>query len=165
MSAALRTLAAMGLALAFVATPLATASPARAADHSVAISDDAFGPSVLNLSVGDTVTWTNTDDSPHTVTAEGGAFDSGNMDPGAIFSFTFTEPGTYTYRCDYHSDMQATIVVLAAASAPTPAPGGGQVPDVAMPAQPRGIPLLGLGLALAVVGLLVGLRLRRRAAG
>ena len=82
------------------------------------------------MSVGDTVTWTNTDDSPHTVTAEGGAFDSGNMDPGAIFSFTFTQPGTYTYRCDYHSDMQATIVVQAAA-APQPAAPGTSAPSTA----------------------------------
>jgi hypothetical protein len=73
------------------------------------------------------VTWSNVDGAPHTVTAENGAFDSGNLDEGAAFSFTFTAPGTYTYRCDYHPEMQATIVVAAAPAAPAqPAPTGAQ---------------------------------------
>ena len=175
MSAALRTLAAVGIALALVAMPLVSAPPARAADQSVTISDDAFGPSAVTVSVGDTVTWTNSDDSPHTVTAEGGAFDSGNMDEGAVFSFTFTEPGTYAYRCDYHSDMQATIVVEAAAApqpdaptttTPSTAPatdaahaGGhaGDQPDTALPA-PAAVAawiaplLIGLGLVALAFG-------------
>ena len=128
MSAAHRTLAAFGLAAVVLAAPLASAPSARAADHSIGIADGAFGPSALTVSVGDTVTWTNNDDRPHTVTAESGAFDSGNLDTGASFSFTFTEPGTYTYRCDYHSDMQATVVVEAA-----PAPAAQAAPSTAAP--------------------------------
>ncbi|HJP71966.1 MAG TPA: cupredoxin family copper-binding protein [Candidatus Limnocylindria bacterium] len=93
---------------------------ARAASASVTIGDGFFSPPALTIAVGDTVTWTNTDDSPHTVTAGGGAFDSGNVDPGATFSFTFTEPGTYSYLCRYHEEMQATIIVTpATGAAPT----------------------------------------------
>lgn len=91
--------------------PLGVASPTRAAERSIAVTDGAFGPAMLTIAVGDTVTWTNTDDSPHTVTAEGGAFDSGNLNEGSSFSFTFTEPGTNTYVCSYHDEMRATIVV------------------------------------------------------
>lgn len=117
--------------LAASAVTLTLASPAAAASHSIQITDSAFGTTVLTVQVGDTVTWTNADDRPHTVTSQNGAFDSGNVDEGASFSFTFTEPGTYAYLCEYHPDMTATIVVQAAAApanpqpASTPAPAGG----------------------------------------
>ena len=71
-----------------------------------------FSPAVLEISVGDTVTWTNDDDTEHTVTSSTGAFDSGTLTEGATFSFTFDTAGDYTYACLFHSDMQATIVVV-----------------------------------------------------
>jgi hypothetical protein len=91
-------------------------APAVAASHQVQITDSAFGTAVLTVQVGDTVTWSNVDDRPHTVTSDDGTFDSGNMNEGASFSFTFTEPGTYTYVCAYHDEMRATIVVEAASA-------------------------------------------------
>jgi plastocyanin len=124
---ALLALALIG-ALASVMTLLAP-FPTRAAQHAVQVAGMAFSPATLTITAGDTVTWTNGDDRRHTVTSNDGAFDSGNLDAGASFSFTFTTPGTYTYRCDYHPEMQATIVVEpAAAAAPAPAnqaPSGG----------------------------------------
>jgi plastocyanin len=157
------TLAAGGLLGA--ATPVAAAT-----QHQIQIAGFAFQPGNLTIQAGDTVTWTNADDSPHTVTAENGAFDSRNLDQGAAFSFTFAEPGTYTYRCEYHSEMQATIVVEAAPAAPAqpaqPAPSTGGTttpqtapgdttggsgatddqPDTALPA-PWSIPSISLVLA------------------
>ena len=114
------------LALALVSALAALMSlgappPTRAAEHAVLIADSAFSPATVTITVGDTVTWTNADGRPHTVTANDGAFDSGNLDEGQVFAFTFSEPGTYTYHCNYHDQMQATIVVQAA-SAPAPAP-------------------------------------------
>ena len=118
------------LAVSLAASILFAASPmAAATNHQVQISGFAFRPGTLTVTVGDTVTWTNADDSPHTVTAESGPFDSGNIDEGGSYSFTFTKAGTYAYRCDYHSEMKATIVVVAPAEAPAPAapaaPGNG----------------------------------------
>ena len=55
--------------------------------------------------------WTNKDSMAHTVTASNGAFDSGNLDQGAKFSFTFTQEGTYDYVCTYHANMKGQIVV------------------------------------------------------
>jgi plastocyanin len=100
---------------------LAAPSPASAATHTLSIGDGAFVPSALTVNVGDTVTWTNEDDSPHTVTS-GGPFDSGNLDPGQSFSFTFTDPGTYGYACRYHDDMVGTVTVIAAVASAAPAP-------------------------------------------
>ena len=93
-----------------------------------------FSSASLTIAVGDTVTWRNADDRPHTVTSNDGAFDSGNLDEGQGFSFTFSEPGTYTYRCDYHSEMQATIVVEAE-SAVAPASGGSTARGTDAPAS------------------------------
>jgi plastocyanin len=95
--------------------------PTRAAQHAVQIADSAFSPATMTIAVGDTVTWTNADGRPHTVTSNDGAFDSGNLNEGQVYSFTFSEPGKYTYHCNYHDQMQASIVVEAA-SAPAPAP-------------------------------------------
>ena len=63
------------------------------------------------IGVNNTVTWVNNDDAPHTVTANDGSFNSGNLDPGQSWSFTFTDPGTYTYHCSYHSWMEGTVIV------------------------------------------------------
>src|SRR5918996_333953 len=48
-----------------------------------------IAPRTLTIAAGDTVTWTNSDGMPHTATSEDDAFDSGNMDEGQSFSFTF----------------------------------------------------------------------------
>jgi plastocyanin len=115
---AFRAAVALGLAAGLASTlSLFAPPPLRGAEHAVQIADSAFSPATLTITAGDTVTWRNADDRPHTVTSNDGAFDSGNLDEGVGFSFTFTEPGTYTYRCDYHPDMQATIVVVAAGGA------------------------------------------------
>ena len=146
-------------AVAFVAAAAALLSlgappPTRAAQHAVQIAYSTFSPARMTVTVGDTVTWTNADGRPHTVTSDGGAFDSGNLDEGQAFSFTFSEPGTYTYHCNYHGEMQATIVVQAAsapAAAPsqaadgtassgtdTPATGGGGAATTSHAAGPHG---------------------------
>ena len=92
---------------------LTISSSVSAEDYDISITDDKdFSPGELTINVGDTVTWTNDDDSPHTVTADDGQFDSGNMGEGATWSFTFTEAGTYDYKCNYHSSMTATITVV-----------------------------------------------------
>src|SRR5918992_217092 len=91
--------------------PSGLTSPVRAAAHAVEIGDGFFSPASLTVSVGDTITWTNGDDSPHTVT--GSAFDSGNLDAGQTFSFTFEEAGTFAYACQYHDEMVGTITVVA----------------------------------------------------
>lgn len=78
-------------------------------------SNRGFRPNVITVVVGanSTVVWTNNDNSPHTVTSNGGIFDSGNLAPGQIYSYTFTTPGTYTYHCTYHPWMTGTVVVKA----------------------------------------------------
>jgi plastocyanin len=94
----------------------------RAAQASVQIAGFSFNPSTVTVQVGDTVTWTNMDGAQHTVTADGGAFDSGPLSTGQQFSFTATTAGTFAYHCAIHPNMRATLVVQAAAAPPTSTP-------------------------------------------
>ena len=91
-----------------------------AADHAVSIAGSAFSPPSLTVTVGDTVTWTNSDQIPHTATADGGSFDTGTLDQGASNTVTFNTAGTFPYHCTIHPQMTATITVEAA-----PSTGGG----------------------------------------
>ena len=84
-------------------------------NYDISITDGmVFNPDDLTINVGDTVTWTNDDNMDHTATSTSGpvSFDSGNMASGATWSFTFTEAGTYDYKCSYHSSMTASITVV-----------------------------------------------------
>lgn len=94
---------------------LASALPgtARAAQLEVKIDNFTFGPQKLTVKVGDTVTWINGDDIPHTVVSTG-HFRSKALDTEDKYSFTFTTPGTFEYFCGLHPHMQGSIVVEAA---------------------------------------------------
>jgi plastocyanin len=78
----------------------ATESPA---DYSV---------NMLTVEVGTTVTWTNDDPNQmHTVTDANGAFDSGFLQTGDSWSYTFEEPGEFEYFCQPHPWMRAKVIV------------------------------------------------------
>lgn len=76
-------------------------------------------PGDPHIKVGDTVIWHNMDGDVHTVTADGGSFDSSPAYPptGAIaattgtYSHTFTTAGSFPYHCKVHSGMHGTITV------------------------------------------------------
>lgn len=73
----------------------------------------AFTPPDLEVAVGTEVTWTNHDPATHTVTADGGAFDSGALDPGASFTTQFSDAGQFAYLCQIHpTSMKGTITVV-----------------------------------------------------
>ena len=77
----------------------------------VKIDNFSFGPAILTVPAGTTVTWTNRDDIPHTVVSTDGAFKSKVLDTDEKFSFTFGKPGTYPYFCSIHPKMTGKVVV------------------------------------------------------
>jgi plastocyanin len=85
-------------------------SPGAATD----VNSKGYSPDTISvvLGVNNTVSWTNRDSSPHTVTQDGGGFDSGNLPPGASYVHTFTQSGVYHYHCAYHSWMTGTVIVM-----------------------------------------------------
>jgi nitrite reductase (NO-forming) len=72
-----------------------------------------YVPNVLMVPLGATVTWTNNDPGMvHTVTAADGSFDSGMLNAGQSFSFTFDKPGDFDYACTPHPWMKGRISVM-----------------------------------------------------
>ena len=104
-------LAATVLPAAIPAAP-AQNKPAAAAPM-VHISNFTFGPQVLKIRAGQTVTWVNDDDIPHNVTATDKSFKSKVLDTGERFSFTFPHAGTYAYFCGLHPHMTGSVIVTA----------------------------------------------------
>ncbi len=96
--------------LAFIVAAPSIARPAQTS-AAVAIKNFAFTPQLLTVHPGTTVTWTNTDDEPHTVTSATKAFGSGALDTGGTYRFTFTRPGEYAYYCALHPHMTGKIIV------------------------------------------------------
>jgi amicyanin len=84
------------------------------ATNKVDISNFAFSPAAVKVSVGDTVTWTNKDSASHTVTADNASPDAPASDVlarGQTYSFTFKKAGTYSYHCEEHPYMKGTVIV------------------------------------------------------
>jgi plastocyanin/uncharacterized cupredoxin-like copper-binding protein len=91
--------------------PLGTADPDSAVPGTARIVQFAFVAASLDVPAGSRVTWTNDDPTPHTVTADGGAFDSRQLDPGASFSVVLDTPGAFAYHCEIHPTMVGTVLV------------------------------------------------------
>ena len=79
--------------------------------------EHSFSPMSVSIQQGDTVKWT-WKGSGHTVTSgtpgnPSGLFDSGLHSSGFTFSFTFSDPGTFSYYCIPHgaSGMTGTVIV------------------------------------------------------
>jgi plastocyanin len=135
---------------------------ALAADHAVAISGFAFSPKTVTVTVGDTVTWTNSDSTAHTATADDGSFDTGTLGNGATGSATFSTAGTFAYHCKIHAAMTGTITVEAAAGGS----GGSGATTPPSDTEPIARPAVSwdwVGVALVLVGaFLIGLALAGR---
>ena len=72
--------------------------------HVDVVSKSVYKPAMLNIQIGDTVTWTNIDSEVHTVssanvTSDGGVYFHDTLLPDEIYSVTFDTPGTYFYSC------------------------------------------------------------------
>jgi len=87
-----------------------------------------FQPAKLSIKVGETVEWKNVGNSVHHASSDPSTavnpaeassppgakpFDSGFLQPGQSFTYTFTVPGTYKYICAPHetSGMLGEVVV------------------------------------------------------
>ena len=126
------------IACIFVAYALsacgADASPSGTSDRTneptVTIEAIAYRPALIEVAVGDTLSWTNEDESvKHTVTSgkpgdrgvpgldnavpdkPDGLFDGELATAGDMFEFTFDDAGTFEYFCRVHPVMTARVVV------------------------------------------------------
>ncbi len=85
----------------------------------VQITKDGFDPALLGIKQGTKVTWTNDDTAPHSVasnphpehTALSGLDSKEPLGSSATYSYTFNEPGTFSYHDHLNPTMNATIIV------------------------------------------------------
>ncbi|MER6289248.1 cupredoxin domain-containing protein [Streptomyces sviceus] len=146
LSAATGSTAASQQAAGAAQAPAADAAAMKAAatpDYQVDITGYKFGDGKqLVVEVGQTVRWTNHDSAPHTVTTTKApvAFDSGTLQKGDSWSYTFTKVGTYEYYCAVHPDMVSSVKVVAASGGG----GGGTTPTpTPTPTAPTATPTTG----------------------
>ena len=67
-----------------------------------------FRPKEITVKVGDTVTWRWQENVLHNVVAD--EFKSENLSKGT-YRHTFTQAGTYDYRCTLHAGMDGEVIV------------------------------------------------------
>jgi plastocyanin len=174
--------AAIGLALAMVPIAPVAASggggcggPVTSSTGTdVQIKDYCFAPTVLFIEPGETVTWTNDDPMRHNVAGANIAWGSFEyLKPGRDVSYSFSQPGVYSYFCSLHVGMLGTVVVgdpvpgesigskavrrIKQVSATQPAPVEPTSTSDATTLWFTALAALGL-----LVALLVGRRMRRR---
>ena len=96
----------------FLAVSQVSLSPVTAGNTVIVpIANSTFLPRVLNINVGQTITWVNNDSTAHTVTSDGNFFDSGIIPPDSSFSYTFVNVGTYYYHsADFPSETGIVFV-------------------------------------------------------
>lgn len=108
----------VGLVLVFIGLLSACRSTPQLATPStqgisVGITSD-ICPNII-AQTGQQVTWTNQDSREHIVRhndVEGKRhFDSGTLQPGDVFTFTFIQSGEYRYMCSEDSAMTGVVTV------------------------------------------------------
>jgi len=115
-------------ALSSITAIVPFATSAVAASSAVSIHDGGdistwgYGPSTETVTVGDTITFTNTGASPHDATSVDGSWNTPLLQSGQSATVTFSTPGTFAFTCVLHPWMKGSIVVNPAASAPAVAP-------------------------------------------
>lgn len=78
----------------------------------ITIRNYAYSAATTTVKTGTTIVWINQDSAPHTVTGNTLTdFKSPLLKKGESYSYTFVQPGTYTYFCEPHPMMKATVVV------------------------------------------------------
>jgi plastocyanin len=92
-------------------TPSAQATNVSIVLNSSNLTTTAYNPNPVTIARGGTVMWINNDTTPHTSTADGGLWNSGNLAAGASFSMTFPNTGSFPYHCTLHPGMVGTVNV------------------------------------------------------
>lgn len=103
--------------IAAAPTPVPTAVPAAQPNHinivPLAQSEvpGQFNPAVLQVHVGQRVTFVNTAGIDHSAVADNLAFNTDILAPGQSKSWTPSKPGRYLYGCYLHPTMRGQIDV------------------------------------------------------
>jgi plastocyanin len=75
------------------------------------LGSQGFGANPLTIPVGTTVVWVNNDTVIHTVTSDDNIWNSGDINPGASWSYQFNYTGLFSYYCEHFPSMTSVIDV------------------------------------------------------
>lgn len=84
--------------------------------NAVLVKGFRFQPAAISIEAGESVEWTQTDNTTHTITSgvpgdSDGEFDHRDFDQNEKFTHTFEEAGTYAYFCNIHNSMKGKVTV------------------------------------------------------
>jgi plastocyanin len=106
-----------GIAAALLALGTLTCANSKAAPvpgitrHEIRMRSNSFAPRDLAVTLGDTVTWRNTDIVRHNARRRE-AFDTGELKGGESYSWVPADTGMYAYRCTIHQRMRGRVTVV-----------------------------------------------------
>jgi plastocyanin len=72
---------------------------------------NSFGATATNVYAGTVVTWVNNDIVHHDIVSDQGYWDSLDLAPGATFSWTFKNAGSFSYHCKDYPNMTGLVIV------------------------------------------------------
>ena len=102
----------LNLSLFAIAGEMKNDDSTSSKQNRIEIKDFAFNPQTITVKSGETVTWINRDEEPHTIVSVGKQFKKSTaLDTDQEFTLTVGAPGTYDYFCSVHPKMTGTIVV------------------------------------------------------
>ncbi len=81
----------------------------KAGGDTVTMAQIAFEPTTLTGARGTRVSFVNEDIAPHPVTQDGGAIDSGVLNPGKTFALEVNE--AFEYICTINPSMKAKVIL------------------------------------------------------
>ncbi len=84
---------------------------AKTGSNEVNINGFTFGPGTLSVKKGQSINWTNGDDSPHQVSVASKSLKTGMLLKGQSGQLKFDEAGSYEYACALHPAMKGKIEV------------------------------------------------------
>jgi plastocyanin len=101
------------IAVLAVSGVASAASAQKSATTTVSITATGFVPEDVRVQPGDTVTWKNNDNQPHSVVSDTGLFKSPTITPGQTYSRQFGIESSYSYHDGTKASSTGTVNVLA----------------------------------------------------
>ena len=97
-------------------SPTGTGNTGGGADKTISIVannlSNSYSPNPDTVTVGQTVSWRNTQSASHSSTANGGSWDTGLLAPNTTSApIAMTTAGSFSYHCSAHPPMVGTLVV------------------------------------------------------
>lgn len=90
---------------------LPVAVSAAGKTHAISIEGMKYVPERLEVAVGDTITWTNQDAVPHTITGPKKKPESGTINANGKWKYVARSKGELNYICRFHPTMKGMLVV------------------------------------------------------